>query len=260
LRAAGYGVQQAETVDPNAPYDPNSVKLGYNGDMLRSTMLLTDQNAGSPVQWSTGYQPVVSYTAFGDPIYRDPNGTEHVGPLPEDPNAPADFPRYQYAGGWGYESGYITLQGANTTLAPITLQHVGWRWYQPGVGRFVQRDPIGLQGGLNSYVYADTEPLSQTDPDGLSTDERAWVDPRVNPPLPLPPKARCNPGPGSLVVLCTGGDHSWLDKPRTVKRVQLVVKVPVTVLSWVPGVGWTLKVVMRTMTIIGWLQEGYDLW
>ena len=39
---AGLGIHQAETVDPNAPYDPNSLKIGYNGDMIRSTMLLTD--------------------------------------------------------------------------------------------------------------------------------------------------------------------------------------------------------------------------
>jgi hypothetical protein len=65
----------------------------------------------------------------GDPIYRDPNGTEHVGPLPDDPNAPADFPRYQYGAGWGYENGCITLQGANTSVAPVALQHVGERWY-----------------------------------------------------------------------------------------------------------------------------------
>ena len=69
----------------------------------------------------------------GDPIYRDPNGTEHVGTAGTGPG------RYMYAGGWGYENGFITLQGANTSLAPVALQHVGWRWYQPGIGRFVQR-------------------------------------------------------------------------------------------------------------------------
>jgi RHS repeat-associated protein len=143
-------------------------------------MLLTDtNNGGAAVRWSTGYQPVVCYTAFGDPIYRDPNGVEHVGPLPDDPNAPAEFPRYQYAGGWGYENGCITLQGANATLAPITLQHVGARWYQPGIGRFVQRDPIGIEGGMNVYLYLDGNPLDDTDPDGCGVLDD-WEDALVN--------------------------------------------------------------------------------
>jgi len=80
--------------------------------------------------------------------------------------APAGFPRYQYAGGWGYESDLISLPGANSSLSPITLQHLGWRWYDPALGRLVQRDPIGLAGGLDVYVYAFGNPLVDLDPDG----------------------------------------------------------------------------------------------
>lgn len=31
----------------------------------------------------------------------------------------------------------------------------------------MQRDPIGLQGGLNSYSYCDNQPVSLGDPEGL---------------------------------------------------------------------------------------------
>lgn len=49
----------------------------------------------------------------------------------------------------------------------------GWVYYRgrsldPALGRFTQRDPLGLAGGGNDYAYVGDNPVSVTDPSGLA--------------------------------------------------------------------------------------------
>ncbi|MBI3927279.1 MAG: RHS repeat-associated core domain-containing protein [Armatimonadetes bacterium] len=44
------------------------------------------------------------------------------------------------------------------------------RYYYPGgIGRFLTRDPIGYDGGLNLYAYVGNNPVNFSDPSGLQT-------------------------------------------------------------------------------------------
>jgi RHS repeat-associated protein len=49
----------------------------------------------------------------------------------------------------------------------INLAYNAMRDYDPGIGRYVESDPIGLSAGLNTYAYGNASPLVYIDPDGL---------------------------------------------------------------------------------------------
>jgi RHS repeat-associated protein len=116
--------------------------------------------------------PIVSWPAFGpDMDFRLYHNSSAVGsgeraPAPgygDPPGAPPQAStRYGFAGAWGYQHDALT----SGTSAPADLLHVGYRWYSPSIGRFIQRDPIGLLGGLNAYPYAFNSPTGRVDPDG----------------------------------------------------------------------------------------------
>src|SRR5215469_15796377 len=46
-----------------------------------------------------------------------------------------------------------------------------YRDYDPSVGRYIESDPFGLNGGLNSYTYSDNNTLNHSDPHGLCLED-----------------------------------------------------------------------------------------
>ncbi len=49
-----------------------------------------------------------------------------------------------------------------------------FRYYDPTIGRYIESDPIGLGGGVNTYAYTLNSPLGYLDPFGLFTQIIVW--------------------------------------------------------------------------------------
>jgi RHS repeat-associated protein len=119
----------------NATGQPTAASLYYvHSDHLGTPQALTDQSG--QVVWSIAYDPFGQATVNED---QDGDGTSIEFNL--------RFPG-QY---------YDKYSGVNYNY---------FRDYDPSLGRFVQSDPIGLRGGLNTYAYVNSNPLIYIDPTG----------------------------------------------------------------------------------------------
>ncbi|MDY6945410.1 MAG: RHS repeat-associated core domain-containing protein [Pseudomonadota bacterium] len=83
-----------------------------------------------------------------------------------------------------------------TDAPPLIYNY--FRDYDPSTGRYIQSDPIGLEGGTNAYTCVQNDPIQAVDPQGLYgywpadrtrrtvvCDGRGGVVPQL-PPLPDP--------------------------------------------------------------------------
>jgi RHS repeat-associated protein len=55
------------------------------------------------------------------------------------------------------------------------LHYNTYRDYDPRLGRYIESDPIGLAGGVNTYAYVNSNPLNWVDPFGLTQEDVNWA-------------------------------------------------------------------------------------
>lgn len=124
---------------PVASVDSTNTTRWYATDHLGTPLLMTD--ASGAVVWRAEHAPYGGiYTYRAGPTLHQP--LRLPGQTAQDGN-----------------DGYYNI----------------FRWYRSSWGRYSQADPIGLNGGLNLFVYAYDDPANTTDASGLLGDERFHV-------------------------------------------------------------------------------------
>jgi len=108
---------------------------------------------GNLVQRQNPHAYAAGAGAYDETIY------EGYGALRQDAKVyPSAVAQYDPVG-FGGQFGYYT----DTETGLLCLTH---RYYDPGTGKFINRDPIGYAGGENLYGFADGNPVNESDPSG----------------------------------------------------------------------------------------------
>ncbi|MEG2468786.1 MAG: RHS repeat-associated core domain-containing protein [Comamonas sp.] len=131
----------------------NGRLYAVNTDHLNTPRRLTNQQGQVAWQWLiSGFGEVQpTYGAKGYAL----NGIDNGKVYSEAVNFTLRYPGQQ----WDEET------GLNYNLN---------RYHDSQSGRYIQSDPIGLQGGWNRFAYVSGNPLSYTDPQGLNPWAGAW--------------------------------------------------------------------------------------
>ncbi len=145
----------------------------YHRNALGSVMEITDMNQGTVVSYRYDSYGKVTITRAGTPQATDPLGNH-----------------------WTFTGRFLDEEAG--------LLYYRARYYDPAVGRFLQRDPIGYRPTPSLFCYVNSNPTGLTDPAGLQEPlPKAPVAPAPPPAAPAPapaPTPRPAPSAGGGVT------------------------------------------------------------
>ena len=185
-------------------YDPFGRRLWKEAAGVRTYFCYADEGlvaefdaSGNQIK-SYGYRPGSTWTT--DPLFMEQGGqyyfyhNDHLG-------TPQQMTSVSGAVVWAaeYEAfGKATVVASSTVTnnlrfpgqyydEEIGLHYNCHRYYDPGIGRYLEVDPLGLKGGYNIFLYADNNTIRFIDPLGYEktcTEIDREVIPTLSPGTP----------------------------------------------------------------------------
>jgi len=82
-----------------------------------------------------------------------------------------------------------------------SLHYNYFRDYDPVTGRYIEQDPVGIEGGINLYAYVDGNPVNRGDPKGLGSGSGGPYHPPAGVRTKCTPADSCPQIKGKMAVL-----------------------------------------------------------
>jgi len=140
---------QPESGDPSYVFTFGDRPIAtYTGGPMPSFTWLTTDHLGTPILAIDNAGTALWHGGF------EPFGQDYTNPTAASAGVFLRFPGQWTASAW--------TDAALGTELYYNLH----RWYETGTGRYAARDPIGLKGGINPFIYARSSPLRFLDPSG----------------------------------------------------------------------------------------------